>query len=359
MITSPLSSARQTVLRLPVRWAAQGSSVHPSSRNSDHIGPRQRRCLLLRRRLGHPRRRALRFPRPLPHKAGIREAVRIQRAADLLCPLGAALHARLRSHRAPAWRLGCLAPATRPPQRPQPASRLPDARAVPQLSHDRRPVSGGGLLLDYRRGRRLRDDGHGSRTRLFEAAGQSARNGVCLGARYRRLGVHAGFLPHRNAGRGRSRPTRVCIRSHRPEGRRFCRDLRLLLDFLPAATRRHRSVPKGRGRPLHRRRRHRARRCPTGEHARRVSRSQLPPWNRACDGVSDDPQEDWKWPERYGNRPEILQYINHVADRFDLRRDVRSTRTLLRRGRGQPLDAARARLQGYPRLQEQVVHFDL
>ena len=39
-------------------------------------------------------------------------------------------------------------------------------------------------------------------------------------------------------------------------------------------------------------------------------------------GVSDDPQQDWKWPERYGNRPEILQYINHVADRFDLRRDV-------------------------------------
>ncbi|TAJ24408.1 MAG: NAD(P)/FAD-dependent oxidoreductase [Reyranella sp.] len=33
-------------------------------------------------------------------------------------------------------------------------------------------------------------------------------------------------------------------------------------------------------------------------------------------------QQEWKWPERYGTQPEILRYINHVADRFDLRRDV-------------------------------------
>ncbi|SJZ95254.1 cyclohexanone monooxygenase [Enhydrobacter aerosaccus] len=33
-------------------------------------------------------------------------------------------------------------------------------------------------------------------------------------------------------------------------------------------------------------------------------------------------QQDWKWPERYGTQPQILRYINHVADRFDLRRDV-------------------------------------
>src|ERR1700749_4217955 len=36
----------------------------------------------------------------------------------------------------------------------------------------------------------------------------------------------------------------------------------------------------------------------------------------------DQLQQDWKWPERYGTQPEILKYINHVADRFDLRRDV-------------------------------------
>ena len=38
-------------------------------------------------------------------------------------------------------------------------------------------------------------------------------------------------------------------------------------------------------------------------------------------------QQDWKWPERYGTQPAILEYINHVAERFDLMRDVQlSTR---------------------------------
>jgi cyclohexanone monooxygenase len=33
-------------------------------------------------------------------------------------------------------------------------------------------------------------------------------------------------------------------------------------------------------------------------------------------------QQEWTWPERYGTQSEILRYINHVADRFDLRRDI-------------------------------------
>ncbi len=57
-------------------------------------------------------------------------------------------------------------------------------------------------------------------------------------------------------------------------------------------------------------------------------------WNRypgcRCDvesleysySFSDDLQQEWHWPERYGTQPEILRYINHVADRFDLRRDI-------------------------------------
>src|SRR6202162_1583154 len=57
-------------------------------------------------------------------------------------------------------------------------------------------------------------------------------------------------------------------------------------------------------------------------------------WNRypgcRCDvesleysySFSDELQQEWHWPERYGTQPEILRYINHVADRFDLRRDV-------------------------------------
>ncbi|MFL5286949.1 MAG: flavin-containing monooxygenase [Rhodopila sp.] len=36
----------------------------------------------------------------------------------------------------------------------------------------------------------------------------------------------------------------------------------------------------------------------------------------------DSLQQEWEWPERYGTQPEILRYINHVADRFDLRRDI-------------------------------------
>ena len=62
-------------------------------------------------------------------------------------------------------------------------------------------------------------------------------------------------------------------------------------------------------------------------------------WNRypgaRCDvesmdysySFSDELQQEWRWTERYAAQPEILRYINHVADRFDLRRDIRlSTR---------------------------------
>ena len=57
-------------------------------------------------------------------------------------------------------------------------------------------------------------------------------------------------------------------------------------------------------------------------------------WNRypgcRCDVESleysysfdDQLQQDWSWPERYSTQPQILKYIEHVADRFDLRRDV-------------------------------------
>jgi len=32
--------------------------------------------------------------------------------------------------------------------------------------------------------------------------------------------------------------------------------------------------------------------------------------------------QDWTWSERYPGQAEILRYLNHVADRFDLRRDI-------------------------------------
>jgi cyclohexanone monooxygenase len=33
-------------------------------------------------------------------------------------------------------------------------------------------------------------------------------------------------------------------------------------------------------------------------------------------------QQEWEWTERFATQPEILRYLNHVADRFDLRRDI-------------------------------------
>lgn len=33
-------------------------------------------------------------------------------------------------------------------------------------------------------------------------------------------------------------------------------------------------------------------------------------------------EQEWRWSERFATQPEILRYINHVADRFDLRRDI-------------------------------------
>ena len=57
-------------------------------------------------------------------------------------------------------------------------------------------------------------------------------------------------------------------------------------------------------------------------------------WNRypgaRCDVESmeysykfdDELQQEWRWTERYAAQPEIERYLNHVADRFDLRRDI-------------------------------------
>jgi cyclohexanone monooxygenase len=37
---------------------------------------------------------------------------------------------------------------------------------------------------------------------------------------------------------------------------------------------------------------------------------------------SDALQQEWEWSEKYATQPEILRYAEHVADRFDLRRDI-------------------------------------
>ncbi len=38
---------------------------------------------------------------------------------------------------------------------------------------------------------------------------------------------------------------------------------------------------------------------------------------------SEELQQEWDWSERYATQPELLRYVNHVADRFDLRKDIR------------------------------------
>ena len=37
---------------------------------------------------------------------------------------------------------------------------------------------------------------------------------------------------------------------------------------------------------------------------------------------SEELQQEWQWTERYSAQPEILAYANHVADRFNLRKDI-------------------------------------
>ncbi len=44
---------------------------------------------------------------------------------------------------------------------------------------------------------------------------------------------------------------------------------------------------------------------------------------------SSELEQDWRWSERYATQPEILRYINHVADRFELRPHIELDTTVL------------------------------
>ncbi len=41
-----------------------------------------------------------------------------------------------------------------------------------------------------------------------------------------------------------------------------------------------------------------------------------------CYSFSEELLDEWRWSERYPAQPEILSYLDHVADRFDLRREI-------------------------------------
>ena len=47
-----------------------------------------------------------------------------------------------------------------------------------------------------------------------------------------------------------------------------------------------------------------------------------------CYSFSPELEQEWTWTERYAAQPEILAYLEHVADRFDLRSDIRFDTTV-------------------------------
>ncbi|WP_445183580.1 flavin-containing monooxygenase [Pseudonocardia sp. Cha107L01] len=47
-----------------------------------------------------------------------------------------------------------------------------------------------------------------------------------------------------------------------------------------------------------------------------------------CFSFDKDLYRDWKWSERYPHQPELLAYLEHVADRFDLRRSIQFDTTV-------------------------------
>ncbi|MEO1957417.1 MAG: NAD(P)/FAD-dependent oxidoreductase [Methylophilaceae bacterium] len=63
-------------------------------------------------------------------------------------------------------------------------------------------------------------------------------------------------------------------------------------------------------------------------------------WNRypgaRCDvasheysfSFSEDLQQEWQWSERFAAQPEILKYLEHVAERFDLNKDIQLNTTV-------------------------------
>src|SRR6478752_4478257 len=58
-------------------------------------------------------------------------------------------------------------------------------------------------------------------------------------------------------------------------------------------------------------------------------------WNRypgaRCDipsleysfGFDPELEQEWEWTEHFAGQPEIERYLNHITDRYDLRRDIR------------------------------------
>ena len=82
-------------------------------------------------------------------------------------------------------------------------------------------------------------------------------------------------------------------------------------------------------------------------------------WNRypgaRCDAeslaysysFSPELEQEWEWSERYATQPEILKYAEHVAERFDLKRDMRKRVEHALRDKKLTIDEARLLLKFY------------
>ena len=106
-------------------------------------------------------------------------------------------------------------------------------------------------------------------------------------------------------------------------------------------------LPRARVRGRHRRRRHLVLE-PLSRRALRFRKLLL------RYSFSQELLDEWDWSEHFAGQPETLRYLNHVADKFDLRRDIQfrsrvaaahcqeATRTLGRDARGRQPPHARA-----------------
>ncbi len=52
------------------------------------------------------------------------------------------------------------------------------------------------------------------------------------------------------------------------------------------------------------------------------ARASIPKATPTAYSFSQELLDEWNWTEHFAGQPETLRYLNHVADKFDLRRDI-------------------------------------
>ena len=90
-------------------------------------------------------------------------------------------------------------------------------------------------------------------------------------------------------------------------------------------------------------------------------------WNRypgaRCDSesyyysysFSEELEQEWEWTSKYPEQPEILRYLNHVTDRFDLRRDIELNARVVEASFDEATNRWHVRTQGGERIAAQFL----